>query len=239
MDDGSVGSDANGESAIMTPLTPRPALDSERPFRTLDISIVAAGALMLGGLAHILGQSPEFRVAHQASTITALPPAAASSLVIVDLYGVSVEATRYWSLAPEGAPIVALCPPDNPPALLPALHGGVHALISRESDTSELLIAVQTAARGGLHVAPEMFAAVVEPTAVPDVEQRRQDLTQREAETLRYLAGGYTHGQISRRMGLAETTINTYVKRIRHKLNAGNKAELTRRAIDLGYAESP
>jgi len=40
-------------------------------------------------------------------------------------------------------------------------------------------------------------------------------------------------------MGLAETTINTYVKRIRHKLNVGNKAELTRPAIDLGYAESP
>ncbi len=32
--------------------------------------------------------------------------------------------------------------------------------------------------------------------------------------------------------------MNTYVKRIRTKLNAGNKAELTRLAIELGYLPS-
>jgi DNA-binding CsgD family transcriptional regulator len=29
------------------------------------------------------------------------------------------------------------------------------------------------------------------------------------------------------------------VKRIRHKLHVGNKAELTRRAIELGYVKTP
>ena len=43
------------------------------------------------------------------------------------------------------------------------------------------------------------------------------------------------HSQIANRMGLTEATVNTYAKRIRAKLNAGNKAELTRIAIELGH----
>jgi DNA-binding NarL/FixJ family response regulator len=35
-------------------------------------------------------------------------------------------------------------------------------------------------------------------------------------------------------MGLTEATVSTYVKRIRSKLNVGNKADLTRTAIELG-----
>jgi hypothetical protein len=37
-------------------------------------------------------------------------------------------------------------------------------------------------------------------------------------------------------MGLTEATVSTYVKRIRNKLNVGNKAELTRMAIRFGLA---
>ncbi|HET6478937.1 MAG TPA: LuxR C-terminal-related transcriptional regulator [Actinoplanes sp.] len=60
-------------------------------------------------------------------------------------------------------------------------------------------------------------------------------LSRREAEALRWIALGLTHRQAGRQMGLTEETINTYVKRIRSKLDAHNKAELTRRAIELGY----
>ncbi|MBY8889480.1 LuxR C-terminal-related transcriptional regulator, partial [Streptomyces sp. PTM05] len=48
---------------------------------------------------------------------------------------------------------------------------------------------------------------------------------------------GLTHSQVARRMSLAETTVNTYVKRIRSKLNLGNKADLTRKAVQLGLLD--
>jgi len=35
-------------------------------------------------------------------------------------------------------------------------------------------------------------------------------------------------------MGISPATIDTYIKRIRHKLGPGNKADLTRRAIEFG-----
>jgi two-component system, NarL family, invasion response regulator UvrY len=140
----------------------------------------------------------------------------------------------YWALLPQGSRTVVLCAPDAPPDLIAALHGGVHALLTRESDTEELIAAVTVARRGGLHIAAELFDAMVD-RALPGGSDHPKTLTGREIEAVKWIADGLTHGQISRRMGLTEATVSTYVKRIRHKLNVGNKAELTRRAIELGY----
>ena len=62
-------------------------------------------------------------------------------------------------------------------------------------------------------------------------------LAPRESETLGWLAVGLTHRQIAGHMGLTEATVSTYVKRIRSKLQVGNKAELTRMAIGLGLLD--
>jgi DNA-binding CsgD family transcriptional regulator len=58
-------------------------------------------------------------------------------------------------------------------------------------------------------------------------------LTAREEEALRYIAEGLTNAQAATRMGIQTTTVDTYVKRIRAKLGLGNKAELTRKAIEM------
>jgi two-component system invasion response regulator UvrY len=206
------------------------------PSPIIDVAVVASSPLMLGGLTHVIDHADGLHVAYQVPVITALPGPAASAVIVIDILGVKVEATDYWSLTPEGAPIVALSTPENAPGLMAAVRGGVHALLSREAETADLLLAIRTARRGGLYLAPDMFGTVVA-AASQRPDSRRNDLTRREIEALRYLAEGFTHGQISRRMGLTETTVSTYVKRIRHKLHAGNKAELTRRAIELGYVE--
>jgi DNA-binding NarL/FixJ family response regulator len=116
-----------------------------------------------------------------------------------------------------------------------ALQAGAFGCVSKRVDDEELLRAVATVARGGLHLSPSLTsrlhtelrqsatAVTVPPTLAP-----------REVETLRWLATGLTHGQIARRMDLTEATVSTYVKRIKNKLNVGNKADLTRKAIALG-----
>jgi len=59
-------------------------------------------------------------------------------------------------------------------------------------------------------------------------------LSPRELNVLKLLARGLTHGQIGRNMGISTHTVDTYIKRIRAKLDVGNKAELTRAALALG-----
>ncbi|MFF4357485.1 response regulator transcription factor [Streptomyces sp. NPDC001604] len=59
-------------------------------------------------------------------------------------------------------------------------------------------------------------------------------LTPRELETLHHIAQGRTYLQAARQMGLSPHTIDTYLRRIRAKLNINTTAELTRLAITLG-----
>jgi DNA-binding CsgD family transcriptional regulator len=64
-------------------------------------------------------------------------------------------------------------------------------------------------------------------------------LSPREREVLHQVARGLTHGQIASMMGISRHTVDTYVKRIRSKLDLANKAELTRAAVLGGYVNRP
>ena len=70
-------------------------------------------------------------------------------------------------------------------------------------------------------------------------EAERSKLAPREVEALGHIAHGLTHAQAATRMGVRESTIDTYIKRIRGKLKVGNKAELTRKAIELSVIPRP
>jgi DNA-binding CsgD family transcriptional regulator len=69
-----------------------------------------------------------------------------------------------------------------------------------------------------------------DPSAVP---AGGTALSPRERQVLTFVATGLTHDQIARRIGISPHTVNTYVKRVRSKVGAGNKADLTR--IALGH----
>lgn len=60
------------------------------------------------------------------------------------------------------------------------------------------------------------------------------NLSARERQVLGHIASGLTHSQTAKRMMLSKATVNTYVERIKRKVEAGNKADLTRAAFRLG-----
>ncbi|MEU7870001.1 LuxR C-terminal-related transcriptional regulator [Dactylosporangium sp. NPDC049140] len=64
-------------------------------------------------------------------------------------------------------------------------------------------------------------------------------LSPREQQTLDLIASGFTHAQVASRMGVRKATVDTYVERIRAKLQLGNKAELTRAALDPAHRARP
>lgn len=83
-----------------------------------------------------------------------------------------------------------------------------------------------------------IHAAVAGPAPGRDnpPDQPAQPLSEREEQVLRHISCGLTHGQIATRLGISPHTVDTYVTRIRVKLRAGNKAELTRAALLGGFA---
>ncbi|WP_078653792.1 response regulator transcription factor [Streptomyces catenulae] len=136
------------------------------------------------------------------------------------------------------APVLLVSGFVQPYRLLGAVRAGVLGCVTDQVDDEELLRAVGTVVTGGFHL-----SATLVPRLRNELEQpggiEPRSLARRELEALRLLAEGLTHGQIGRRMGLSEATVSTYVKRIRAKLNVGNKADLTRTAIELGLLREP
>ncbi|MGW1726754.1 LuxR C-terminal-related transcriptional regulator [Streptomyces sp. NPDC002306] len=204
-----------------------------------QIAVVEQHSLVRLGLKTLLSGSSLLRVAALAADPGQLPDPAAQRLDVI-VYGAPAQtgaelARAVDALTAHGRVLVVADFAGWQP-VTDALRAGAYGCVSKQAGEQELLRAVETVALGGLHVAPglatRLHRELQRPAGTP-----APALAHREREALRLLATGLTHGQIARRMGLTEATVSTYVKRIRNKLNVRNKADLTRKAIELGLLQ--
>lgn len=119
-------------------------------------------------------------------------------------------------------------PPDE------YVGAGAKGVIHR-GESAESLVEALRMVMTGAQVVPEGEAA---PSSARRSEALWRSLSEREEQVLSQISRGLTHGQIATRLGISPHTVDTYVKRIRAKLGAGNKAELTRAAL-LGRTAAP
>lgn len=66
------------------------------------------------------------------------------------------------------------------------------------------------------------------------IAQAPASLGRREMQVLERVSLGLTSRQISRQLGITQSTVDTYVVRLRDKLNAPTRAHLIRAAVALG-----
>lgn len=205
------------------------------PTHISHIAIVEHHGLVRRGLQSLISSSPLLNLVASAADPSCLDPANLPADAIV--FGPSRQADQplneaVGQLAALGRVLVVM-DLDDRQLVTVALRAGAYGCVTRQAEDNDLLCAIDTVARGGVHVAPGLVSRLHAELQQPH-DKVPPTLARREAETLRWLAAGLTHGQIARRMALSEATVSTYVKRIRNKLNVGNKADLTRKAIELG-----
>ncbi|MEU6201627.1 response regulator transcription factor [Streptomyces sp. NPDC047061] len=202
---------------------------------TPQVAIVEQHSLMRRGWESLLAESGLARVEAAVAHIADLSDPGRRRYDVI-VYGPPVRGTGFTegvaALTRSGRVLVVADIVGGQP-VTQALRAGAFGCVDQQADERELLRAVETVAGGGLHIAPGLAPRLHSELRHPS-SPVAPPLTQREREALRLLALGLTHGQIARRMGLAEVTVSTYVKRIRGKLGAGNKAELARKAIEMG-----
>lgn len=119
--------------------------------------------------------------------------------------------------------------------VIAAVRAGAKGYLVKDASPEAFVRAVREVAHGGFAWSAGL-AEIVQQWLGPPTGSKPGvlALSVRECEVLGYLAKGLTHRQIATRLTVAQTTVDTYVKRIRTKLKLGNKAELTRCAIELG-----
>ena len=205
----------------------------------ITIAIVEPRRMARIGIEQAAGTGAAIRVVASVATVADLGDTSAQVVVL---------SSRAWAQAPSDAiekarttaRMLLIVDPAAPVDLVASIRAGARGFVSSDVADAELATAINAVAAGAFYLmgglTDRLDGRRAQPAA-PNADARGNEtvLGDREAQTLRLLASGYTHAQIGRRMGLTELTVNTYVKRIRVKLNAGNKAELTRKAIQLGY----
>lgn len=114
------------------------------------------------------------------------------------------------------------------------LRAGASGVITKRASSERIVGALHAVIRG-VPISHDVAVASAE-TEQPAPAERGDSLncrlSGRELQVLRQISRGLTHGQVATRLAISPHTVDTYVKRIRAKLGVGNKAELTRVALD-------
>ena len=108
-----------------------------------------------------------------------------------------------------------------------ALKAGASGYLTKDSAAEQLVGAIRKVAAGGVHVSDAAAASLVSASRAP-----HQELTDREFEVLRLLAGGRSPTEIAAQLHLSVKTISTHKSHIQEKLGLGGTADLVRYALE-------
>jgi len=108
-----------------------------------------------------------------------------------------------------------------------ALKAGASGYLTKDSAAEKLLGALRKVAAGGVHVSDAAAASLVATARAP-----HQELTDREFEVLRLLAGGRSPTEIAAQLHLSVKTVSTHKAHVQDKLGLAGTADLVRYALE-------
>jgi DNA-binding NarL/FixJ family response regulator len=202
---------------------------------SVRIAIVDDHPVARWGVEHVLESHPEVQIVCSAGSLEELREAGVDPhVVILDLYlqGDQPVLAGVRMLAAERH-VLVMSASSRREDVLAAIRAGADGYLSKQASDDAFCTSVEQVAAGGFYLSSQLADMLQ-----ADLERRAgaagtPGLAPREQETMAWIARGFTHAQAAKRMGVSQGTVDTYVKRIRLKLGLGNKADLTRKAIEL------
>jgi DNA-binding NarL/FixJ family response regulator len=128
-----------------------------------------------------------------------------------------------------GCRVLVLSACEDPAEVRRAMSAGAGGYVLLRSPADELVRAVRAVAAGDTYLDPAVAHAVAGVPAPAD------GLSEREVQTLRLIARGYSNKEIGGRMGVSVKSIETYKSRALKKLGVKSRVELVRYAIRQGW----
>ena len=114
-----------------------------------------------------------------------------------------------------------------------ALRAGAKGYISKEQSPAEVAAAIRTVVDGGIYASSKITKEILKHQTSgepPLAAQGMNSLSDRELEVFQLIGEGLTSHEISERLHLGGTTVDSYRARIKQKLALKNAAELYQRA---------
>ncbi|HUO72973.1 MAG TPA: response regulator transcription factor [Solirubrobacteraceae bacterium] len=206
-------------------------MDDTEQLSNSGVTIVLADdhAIVRSALRTVLEEEGGFTVVAEAGDIGAAVRKVSAykpAVLVLDLNmpgGSSLDAIpRLRQMSPRTA-IVVVTIDDSLPSARAALRAGAHGFVLKEAADTELVDAVQAAARGHRYLDPHLGARAA---AEPEGVARPDNLSARECEVLGLIARGYTNTEIADQLGLSVRTVESHRSHLQHKTEIATRAEL-------------
>jgi DNA-binding NarL/FixJ family response regulator len=205
-----------------------------------DQSMVRAGFRML------LGGEPDIEVVAEAGTGREAIAKAGRfnpTVVLMDIRMPEmdgIEATRRI-LATEGAPrILILTTFALDEYIYDALSAGASGFVLKDDPPEQLIEAVRTVAAGDALLSPEVTKRVIRQfnrLPRPSRPQGFEELTAREHEIFRLIAGGLSNTEIARELVISDSTVKSHITHILQKLGLRDRVQLVVLAYRAGLID--
>lgn len=214
----------------------------------IKVFLVDDQAMIRASLRSFLAQSARFEVVGTSGDarraiedIAALRP----HVVVLDITMPGLSGLDAIPLIRKHSPrvkIIMLTHHEGETFVEQALRAGAEGYLSKDSEPSELALAIEAVQRGDPFVSPRVAAGLVgglrgaKSGATP--RSRLAGLTQREQEVFQLLALGHSNKEVAGKLGISLGTAKKHRESLQRKLDCNSAAELARLAIREGLLQS-
>jgi len=130
---------------------------------------------------------------------------------------------------------------DDSDVVLDGIRAGARGFLLKDVSYQQLLAAIRAVAGGATVFQPAVTERLLRAGDALGVaaEAPREQLTAREAEVVRFMAGGYSNREIARALGTAEGTVKNHVSSILAKFGARDRTRAVLKALETGLLRAP
>jgi DNA-binding NarL/FixJ family response regulator len=189
-------------------------------------------AIFREGLKSMMRLEPDMQVVAEvdrAGLIDAVLQANPCDLLLLDLQMDEWAGEKIESLA-RLTVVLVLTASERMEDAMAALRMGARAIVQKRFAFETLIEAIRTAAGGMVWLPPQVQTQLAAQLSAPDTKQ----LTDRESEIVRYVAGGLRNAEVADRLAITESTVKSHLNNIFQKLGVRDRVELTHYAIRSG-----
>jgi DNA-binding NarL/FixJ family response regulator len=199
--------------------------------------------IVRAGLKQFIAGEIDMQVAAEAATGAEALAAAARGGIDVVLLDISlpdqsgVDVLKRLKRVHPDLPVLILSGYSEQQYALNLLRGGAAGYLNKEAADAELVGAIRTVAQGRRYVSPTLAQQLAADLSGGGEKPLHAQLSEREFQIFRRLAGGASVSQIAADLHLSVKTISTYRTRILEKMGMKANADLTYYAIKNGLIE--
>lgn len=214
----------------------------------VDLVLVDGHGLFRDGLREVLEAADDsLRVVGEASDgaeAVAVVVSTAPDVVLIDLDmpGMpSVEAVRKLAAVAPLSRLLVLSGSAQEGEVVEVVLAGAQGYLPKDAAVDEIVAGVHTVARGESLLSPSVAAQLLEhirsqAPASPEAAEQIAELTPREVEVLRLMAGGMENTEIAEALFISPRTAKNHVASILEKLHLQNRIQAAVFAVRQGIA---